>query len=49
MKKVKVEELNKLASEFGKRGGNALVLKRGRKYMKKISKLGVEARKLKNK
>lgn len=33
-----------IASELGRRGGLAIVRKRGKKYMKKIGKLGAAAR-----
>jgi len=44
MKKVTEEELRNISVEFGKRGGNALVKKRGKKYMKELSKRATQAR-----
>jgi len=43
-KKTKNKKVSKLASEFGRLGGRALVKKRGTAYMQEISKKAVKAR-----
>jgi len=42
-KKATKSELNKMSSEYGRRGGKAIA-KRGKKYMQSIGKAGAQKR-----
>lgn len=45
MSKIKIKKtLNSLAFDWGRRGGKALVKKRGKAYMKRIGKVGAKKR-----
>lgn len=44
MKNTEKKQINEAASALGKLGGMALVKKRGKGYMKEISRKGVQAR-----